>query len=231
MAGGAAALQSAQDANFKASQLACETLWESCEAALAEARGGYLPSAARFEHRIGRCNATMARCVGPTAAGFARKMHQLAAAKRAEFDAEFDAALSRAVFVGALAGALFFRFIHRVPLLELACFALLLLVEVLPKFLPLYGGPSTVWRTERGARLLDAYEAIVFNQLWDLNEAGPLALLVGVPLLVVCKLWRWARRPRLTSKKHPSFVAPGPQGAGSAALTEVLVVRDTGKCD
>ena len=66
-----AALAALNDANFVASQRACDAAWSSCESSVRSAsKGAWLPSTSRYAARIATCNATLTTCIGPASAKF-----------------------------------------------------------------------------------------------------------------------------------------------------------------
>ena len=85
-------------------------------------------------------------------------------------------------------------FVARSSLLELLCWALLAANELGARLDP-FGGGSLLLESSRGVQLVDAYERLVYNETWDLEQALPaaVALLIAAALLRRCA--RSGRRP------------------------------------
>ena len=195
----AAVLKSAADANFVASQRVCDAVWERCDGRVRRLATSWLPSQRRFAAGLADCNASAARCVGPAAAGLARRLGDQAAHGKEEYAAKFFSQLARAISAVAVAGALAARFVARSSLLELLCWALLAANELGARLDP-FGGGSLLLESSRGVQLVDAYERLVYNETWDLEQALPaaVALLIAAALL---------RRCALTGRRPPKAVA------------------------
>ena len=196
------------DANFVASQHACDEAWAKCEAAVRAGRVAWLPSTARFAARIGACNATLGACVGPAAAHFHETLlPRLAAEGAAEYTESYRERLHRALVVGSVTGVLVFRLLLRSALLEMLCAIVFVGVELLPALLPFGAGSAWLWENAYVRRAVEVYELLVYNQVWDLEYLLPL-LALGVPALVcACRV----RRRRLGG------------GASGASLAQVVV--------
>ena len=120
--GAQAALAALADANFVASQRACDALWSVCEQSVTASRGSWLPSTARYAARLAACNTTIEGCVGPAAAKFHEQMlPRLASEGAAEYDASYRQNLHRAMIVTTVAGIVVARFCLRSSALELLC--------------------------------------------------------------------------------------------------------------
>ena len=172
---GEAAVRAAMDANFKASHEVCEVLWGKCASSLASLKLATLPSRRRFTARVASCNATMVSCTGPAAAGYDARLDEAVAAGRVEYGEAFFAKLSHLLILTCFGGILFFRYVYAFALGELACWFVLLSVEVLPRLVSVTqfsSVPATFWESPAGAAALAYYEAIVYNECAALGSIG-----------------------------------------------------------
>ena len=172
---GEAAVRASMDANFKASHEVCEVLWGKCSSSLASLKLATLPSRRRFTARVASCNATMVSCTGPAAAGYDARLGEAVAAGRVEYGEAFFAKLSHLLILTCFGGILFFRYVYAFALGELACWFVLLSVEVLPRLVSVTqfsSVPATFWESPAGAAALAYYEAIVYNECAALDSIG-----------------------------------------------------------
>jgi hypothetical protein len=172
---GEAAVRASMDANFKASHEVCEVLWGKCSSSLASLKLATLPSRRRFTARVASCNATMVSCTGPAAAGYDARLDEAVAAGRVEYGEAFFAKLSHLLILTCFGGILFFRYVYAFALGELACWFVLLSVEVLPRLVSVTqfsSVPATFWESPAGAAALAYYEAIVYNECAALDSIG-----------------------------------------------------------
>lgn len=172
---GEAAVRASMDANFKASHEVCEVLWGKCASSLASLKLATLPSRRRFTARVASCNATMGSCTGPAAAGYDARLDEAVAAGRVEYGEAFFAKLSHLLILTCFGGILFFRYVYAFALGELACWFVLLSVEVLPRLVSVTqfsSVPATFWESPAGAAALAYYEAIVYNECAALDSIG-----------------------------------------------------------
>ena len=191
--GAKAALAALNDANFVASQRACDAAWSSCESSVRSAsKGAWLPSTSRYAARIATCNATLTTCIGPASAKFHNTLlPQLATEGTAEYVAGYKDRLHRSLVVGSVVGVLLSRFCLKSALLETLCGLAFVCLELLPALVPF--GFSWLGSSERVQRAVELYEAIVFNPIYDLDQLVPI-LVVGIPLLLIVRRWRRCRR-------------------------------------
>ena len=195
--GAAEALRAVSDANFVASQRVCDSLWAVCQKALSQGEHAWLPSTARYAARVDTCNRTLADCVGPAASRFHTVLLPQAAKEgAAQYAASYRDKLHRALVVASVVGVLVSRFVIRSFVLELACAAAFLVLELLPAALPFGLGDSLLWGSARVQTAVDAYEGLVYNSLWDLNEALPLAAAAVLVLGLLLRQYMRARRRR-----------------------------------
>lgn len=194
-----AALAARRDANFKASHEACARGWAHCEPLLQAARGALLPSRARLEDQLGRCNASLASCAGPAAAEYTRRAAEASARARAEVLNQFDEKLATVSVLGSLSLVAFARFALRSGLLEALGWAALFLLEVAPRLDVLGGGRRTSMLapdSPRAKAALDYYEAAVYNSYYDGDHLLGLLPLLVVLLLLARLLLARRRRAR-----------------------------------
>ena len=191
--GAKAALAALNDANFVASQRACDAAWSSCESSVRSAsKGAWLPSTSRYAARIATCNATLTTCIGPASAKFHNTLlPQLATEGTAEYVAGYKDRLHRSLVVGSVVGVLLSRFCLKSALLETLCGLAFVCLELLPALVPF--GFSWLGSSERVQRAVELYEAIVFNPIYDLDQLVPI-LVVGIPLLLIVRRWKRCRR-------------------------------------
>ena len=207
------ALQAVADANFVASQRACDQLWTGCQARLKAGSAAWLPSTSRYAARVDACNRTLDGCVGPAAARFhAVLLPQLATEGKAEYSAAYHDRLHRALVALSVAGILAARFCVRSALLELTCALTFVLLELLPALLPFGLSTQLVWGSSRVERAVDAYESFVFNEYWDLEELLPYVALASTALFVLRRVVHRRRKWRSQLR-----------GGGGADLAQVVV--------
>ena len=137
----------------------------------------------------------------------------------AEYAATYHEQLHRALVVASVLGVLTARFVLRSTLVELLCAAAFVLLELLPALLPFGMGSALLWSSERVQAAVNAYEAVVFNSLWDLNELLPLG---GLGLLVLLLLRRCFRSRR---RGPAGCFAGAVGGAGSMGSLQVVVAK------
>uniref|UniRef100_A0A7S0JM89 Uncharacterized protein n=1 Tax=Calcidiscus leptoporus TaxID=127549 RepID=A0A7S0JM89_9EUKA len=138
-----------------------------------------------------------------------------------EMTNRFHAQLTYLLTLSALGGILFFRFVVRSGVLELLCGVLLLALYVLPRLLPFSDGADAIWRSPAGQRVVQAYEALVYNTLWDLNEGLHWALLAVAALLLLRCYCRSRRRQALTRYAPPSAAS-----CPSSPTPPQIVIKD-----
>ena len=222
-AGAIEALRAVGDANFVASQRACDGLWARCQDELRRREDAWLPSTARYAAALTACNATLAGCVGPAAHRFHTELlPQAASDGAARYASSYREKLHRALVAASVAGVVAARFVLRSFLLELACAAAFVLLELLPAALPFGLGGSLLWGSSRVQRAVDAYEAAVYNDVWDLNEALPLTALVLLPGLLALRRCARARRRR---RGERGVGSPRSRATDGGFLSDVVVVK------
>ena len=151
------ALTALKDANFVASQTACDAAWAACELAVKRGSGAWLPSLGRFAARVASCNATLTTCLGPAAPRFhGELLPRLVAEGTVAYTASYHERLHRALVAAAVCGVLASRFCLRSTLLELLCALAFLTLEVLPALLPFGVGATWLWSAIGVQRALDA---------------------------------------------------------------------------
>ena len=121
----------ADNRNFRASHLRCTSLWDGCTASLDALTRAVLPSRRRHYARLRSCNETMLSCVGPAAAPYHAKLATLGSAGTTA--KEFFARVSHLFTLLCVGGILIFRYVCRLEIAELGCWAAMLVVEVGPK--------------------------------------------------------------------------------------------------
>ena len=92
-----------------------------------------------------------------------------------EYGEAFFAKLSHLLILTCFGGILFFRYVYAFALGELACWFVLLSVEVLPRLVSVTqfsSVPATFWESPAGAAALAYYEAIVYNECAALDSIG-----------------------------------------------------------
>ena len=167
------AIRAATDANFRASHHVCGSLWKSCSSSLAQLKAVSLPSKRRFHARLASCNATMAACVGPASGGYLQMMTQAAAEGASEYGAQFYSKLSHMLVLCCAVGVLTFRYVYVSGLAELVCWFVLVGAEVLPRLSALtqFSDVSApFWESPNGQKLVNAYEAAVYNEYADAED-------------------------------------------------------------
>jgi hypothetical protein len=210
-----AAARAIRDANFVASQRACDALWAACEGTLKREGGAWLPSTARYAAHVAACNATLEGCVGPAAARFHEVLLPRAASQGAdEYAASYRDKLHRAAVGATVFGVLVARFVLRSSILEALCAIAFCVLELLPAALPFGFGASLLWKSSRVEQVVATYESIVYNSWWDLNSLLP-ALILAVPLLLLLRRCTRARRRRRGAK----------DGGGSDGLSQVVIAK------
>jgi hypothetical protein len=137
--------------------------------------------------------------VGPAADAARARLAEVQLRGREELAAKFSSQLLTAATLAGVGGIFFFRFVIKFFMAELLCGLFLVLMGILPRVLPTALGAEVLWETPRGRAALQAYESIIFNQLWDLNDLLP-PLLLALSALVLLR-WVWtccaARRARV----------------------------------
>ena len=208
-----------------ASHDSCRQLWGLCTDAMAQLKLATLPSRRRFRARIADCNQTLAACVGPAGADFHERLHTAATVGAQEYTEHFLARISQLLVLGCIGGILLFRYVFVSSLAEIACWALLLSSEVLPRLnalanlSPVVGGGASAttsfWDTAGGSALLTAYEFTVYNDYADAEDWMGRALVllaaaVGLRKCYACcsAFCGWdgkaARRRRREMRRLPS---------------------------
>jgi hypothetical protein len=109
-------LRSIADANFVASQRACDKLWGQCEQNLKRGTSAWLPSTSRYHAQIEACNATLDGCVGPAAARFHDVLlPQVAREGAIAYASSYRDRLHRSLVASSVMGVLLARFVVRSP--------------------------------------------------------------------------------------------------------------------
>lgn len=123
--------------------------------------------------------------MGPAAVAARARLEEARLRGREELAAKFSSQLLTAATLAGVGGVFFFRFVLKFFVAEMFCGLFLVLMGILPRLLPIWGA-GMLWETPRGQAALQAYESIVFNQIWDLNDLLP-PLMLAVPALVLLR--------------------------------------------
>ena len=223
------ALRALNDANFVASQRVCDSAWSSCQAAVRSGGAAWLPSTSRYAARLAGCNTTLHSCIGPAA----RRFHEvllptLAADGTADYLSSYRDKLHRALVIAMVIGVLVSRFLLKSHCLELLCALGFVCLELLPA-LPF--GFAWVGASPRAQQVVEAYEALVFNSVWDLNYLLPVVAALVPLILLARRCVRAHQRSRGGKRALKSWGAGGVVGGGgggtstAADLTEIVLAR------
>ena len=196
-------------------QRVCSSLWHTCATSFERLKTNTLPSRRRFHARVSECNATLVPCVGPAAEETRGKLAQVATSGAREYGEAFQQRVSHLLVLVCVSGIVIFRYAHVNGAAELGCWLLLICGGAPPpqRRLELLGAgrrrqrqggiAPSFWDTPTGGALLEAYEAVVFNEYVDMDDWLQVCMvLVGmvvrprVPPLLLPPLLRQGGRQR-----------------------------------
>ena len=147
---------------------------------------------------------------------------RLAAEGISEYEASYRDKLHRALVVGSVVGVLVSRLLLKSCALELACALVFVGVELLPALVPFGAASRWLWESRHVHTLVELYEASVYNGLWDLEQLGPVLLLLALAGCCVSRARRMKRQgaPAPGARSKASGTGMWPMGA---ELAEVVV--------
>merc|ERR1711908_129158 len=148
-----------------------------------------LPSQTRFQSSFHRCNTTFQGfCVGPARPTYTSRMRHSWMREEQHFHALYISKLTQALLVISVIWIVVFRFLVKSGLGELLGWALFVVVELAPK-MAMFGQENSLWSSQYGKHVLNGYEMVVYNPLWDLNESW-LMFVTLLSLGFICSKFR-----------------------------------------
>ena len=150
----------------------CEQLFLDCQLETDVLTTMKLPSRARFESYMDSCNTTyMKGCVGPAKEKYLKMLQKLRVKELRLFLKDYNERLMNGMSLISFGGIMGGRFIFNSPLCELVGWAGFATLELYPKMFLL----SSTSMFDQGwwQSLSRAWEILVFNKLYDLNNVLP----------------------------------------------------------
>lgn len=158
-----------RDSNAKASMEGCAILFQECESTMDLTAHMRLPSMKKFKNAYSVCNATFSvGCIGPSRVASRGRLDKLWERESKRFQQDYNAKILQGLSMGSIISILLARFVFKSSFIEFLSWCLFIVLEIYPKLFMFNN--SNMFESVYWVKMIEAYELIVFNDFYDLND-------------------------------------------------------------